>query len=142
MTIPEAVHLVLQAAAMGQGGEVFLLNMGQQVRILDLAEDLIRLSGFEPGKDIEIAFTGVRPGEKLSEDLWEEGIQYQSTAHPEIFRVETEETNIPPTLQQIIDELHHLARDGETAAVLNLLDESIPDANVRAAPPLNFTSID
>ena len=64
MTIPEAVHLVLQAAAMGKGGEAFLLNMGQQVRILDLAEDLIKLSGLEPGRDIEIVFTGIRPGEK------------------------------------------------------------------------------
>ena len=62
---------------MGQGGEVFLLNMGQQVRILDLAEDLIRLSGLEPGKDIEIVFTGIRPGEKLSEDLWGDGMEYQ-----------------------------------------------------------------
>ncbi len=95
MTIPEAVYLVLQASAMGQGGEVFLLNMGQQVRILDLAEDLIRLSGLEPGKDIEIVFTGIRPGEKLSEDLWEEGTEYQKTAHPDIFRVEAEESNIP-----------------------------------------------
>jgi FlaA1/EpsC-like NDP-sugar epimerase len=141
MTIPEAVHLVLQAAAMGQGGEVFLLNMGQQVRILDLAEDLIRLSGLEPGKDIEVVFTGIRPGEKLSEDLWEVDAQYQTTAHPEIFRVGAEEANLPAALQQGVDELHHLAKDGETTAILNLLDETIPGAAVRAAPPPDLTSI-
>ena len=73
MTIPEAVHLVLQASSMNNGGEVFVLNMGEPVRILDLAEDLIKLSGLEPQKDIEIAFTGIRPGEKLTEELWDEG---------------------------------------------------------------------
>ncbi|MDO9129730.1 MAG: nucleoside-diphosphate sugar epimerase/dehydratase, partial [Anaerolineales bacterium] len=141
MTIPEAVHLVLQAAAMGQGGEVFLLNMGQQIRILDLAEDLIRLSGLEPGKDIEIDFTGIRPGEKLSEDLWDEGMRYQPTAHPDIFRVEEEE--IPPTssLQQTVDELLRLAQDGEKASILDLLDATIPSAAVRATPPPDLTSI-
>jgi len=142
MTIPEAVHLVLQAAAMGQGGEVFLLNMGQQVRILDLAEDLIRLSGLEPGKDIEIVFTGVRPGEKLSEDLWEDDLTYQKTTHPDIFRIQAEETNLPAALDQIVDELSRLAMEGETTAVLNLLDESIPDGHVRATPPLDFTSLE
>lgn len=141
MTIPEAVHLVLQTAAMGQGGEVFLLNMGQQVRILDLAEDLIRLSGLEPGKDIEVVFTGIRPGEKLSEDLWEVNAQYQATDHPDIFRLAAEEANLPANLQQSIDELHHLAKEGETTAILNLLDETIPGAAVRATPPPNLTAI-
>jgi FlaA1/EpsC-like NDP-sugar epimerase len=141
MTIPEAVHLVLQAAAMGQGGEVFLLNMGQQVRILDLAEDLIRLSGLEPGKDIEIVFTGIRPGEKLSEDLWEDGFTYQKTAHPDIFRVMAEETNIPSTLVQVTNELNHLAIDGETTAVLSLLDDFLPESHVRANPQPDLTSV-
>jgi FlaA1/EpsC-like NDP-sugar epimerase len=141
MTIPEAVHLVLQASAIGQGGEVFLLNMGQQVRILDLAEDLIRLSGLEPGKDIDIVFTGIRPGEKLSEDLWEEGTEYQKTAHPDIFRVEAEESNIPPNLSHIVEELNHLSRESETSAILSLLDETIPDGSVRATPPQELNSL-
>lgn len=141
MTIPEAVHLVLQAAAMGEGGEIFLLNMGQQVRILDLAEDLIRLSGLEPGKEIEIIFTGIRPGEKLSEDLWENGTQYQETTHPDVFRVEAEESNILPALTRTVEELHRLARDGETSAILNVLDESIPEGSVQSTPPPDLTSL-
>ena len=141
MTIPEAVHLVLQAAAMGQGGEVFLLNMGQQVRILDLAEDLIRLSGLEPGKDIEITFTGIRPGEKLSEDLWEEGIEYQKTPHPDIFRVEAEESNIPANLAQTVEELQNLAHESEASAIISLLDETIPDGSVQATPPPQLKSL-
>jgi FlaA1/EpsC-like NDP-sugar epimerase len=141
MTIPEAVHLVLQAAAIGQGGEVFMLNMGQQVRILDLAEDLIRLSGLEPGKDIEIAFTGIRPGEKISEDLWGDGMEYGKTIHPDIFRAEAEEAVIPNDLDKIVNELHHLAQEGETSAVIHLLDETIPDGNIRATPPADLTSL-
>ncbi|MGA2505260.1 MAG: nucleoside-diphosphate sugar epimerase/dehydratase [Anaerolineales bacterium] len=141
MTIPEAVYLVLQASAMGQGGEVFLLNMGQQVRILDLAEDLIRLSGLEPGKDIEIVFTGIRPGEKLSEDLWEEGTEYQKTTHPDIFRVEAEESNIPSGLSRTIDELNHLSVENETSAIISLLDETIPEGSVRSKPTLELKSL-
>jgi FlaA1/EpsC-like NDP-sugar epimerase len=141
MTIPEAVHLVLQAAAMGQGGEVFLLNMGQQVRILDLAEDLIRLSGLEPGKDIEVTFTGIRPGEKLSEDLWEEGIEYQKTPHPDIFRVEAEESNIPANLLQTVEELQNLAHESETSAIISLLDETIPDGCVGVNPSPQLKSL-
>jgi FlaA1/EpsC-like NDP-sugar epimerase len=141
MTIPEAVHLVLQAAAMGQGGEVFMLNMGQPVRIMDLAEDLIRLSGLEPGKDIEITFTGIRPGEKLSEDLWGDGMEYGKTDHPEIFRAVAEEAVIPQDLDKIVDELQHLAQEGEAPAVIHLLDETIPDGNIRATPPADMTSL-
>jgi FlaA1/EpsC-like NDP-sugar epimerase len=141
MTIPEAVHLVLQAASMGQGGEVFMLNMGQQICILDLAEDLIRLSGLEPGKDIEIEFTGIRPGEKLSEDLWGDGMQYKKTTHPDIFRAEAEESIIPDKLENVVDELHQLARDGQRTAILNVLDETIPDGSVKAAEPADLTSL-
>jgi FlaA1/EpsC-like NDP-sugar epimerase len=141
MTIPEAVHLVLQAAAMGQGGEVFMLNMGQPVRILDLAEDLIRLSGLEPGKDIEIVFTGIRPGEKLSEDLWGDGMEYKKTTHPEIFRAEAEEAILPDDLDKLVEEFHHLARESETSAILHLLDETIPDGKIQATPPMDLTSL-
>ena len=85
MTIPEAARLVLQAGAMARGGEIFILDMGKPVKIVDLARDLIRLSGFEPDKDIKIEFTGLRPGEKLYEELLlaEEGIQ--ATRHDKIF---------------------------------------------------------
>jgi FlaA1/EpsC-like NDP-sugar epimerase len=85
MTIPEAVQLVIQAGALASGGEVFILDMGKPVKIVDLARDLIRLSGFEPDQDIQIQFSGIRPGEKLYEELLtaEEGVT--STKHDRIF---------------------------------------------------------
>ena len=85
MTIPEASQLVLQAGAMGQGGEILVLDMGEPVKILDLAKDMIRLSGLRPVDDIEIAFSGVRPGEKLFEELGTAGEQHTKTRHPKIF---------------------------------------------------------
>jgi FlaA1/EpsC-like NDP-sugar epimerase len=84
MTIPEACQLVLQAASMGRGGEIFILDMGEPVRIVDLARDLIRLSGLTPDKDIEIRYTGIRPGEKLFEELCLEEERAVKTAHPRI----------------------------------------------------------
>ncbi len=142
LTIPEAVYLVLQASSMGSGGEVFVLNMGQQVRILDLAEDLIRLSGLQPGRDIEIVFTGIRPGEKLSEELWEDGSMLRETAHPDIMRLDCKDELSGEGLGKAIDELIHLAQEGETSAVTRLLDEIIPGSAIRSTPPPEITSIE
>ena len=141
MTIPEAVYLVLQAAGMSHGGETFVLNMGQQVRILSLAEDLIRLSGLEPGKDIEIVFTGIRPGEKLREDLWEEG-EYLPTDHPEIFQTGENLSCTGEEFYRAVDELLRLARQGEVGAIITLLDKIIPGAVIRATPPQQISAID
>lgn len=141
MTIPEAVHLVLQSAAMGTGGEVFFLNMGQPVRILDLAEDLIRLSGLEPGRDVEIAFTGIRPGEKLIEELSDDSMSFSPTAHPEIVRVESDEAVDGEQLNSTVDELGRLAGQDETDALLRLLDEVVPGAEIRSTPPPDMTSL-
>ena len=86
MTIPEAVQLVLQASVMGQGGEVFVLDMGEQIKVVDLARNMIVLAGLVPDKDIQIVFTGLRPGEKLYEELFEHSVQVESTTHPKIHR--------------------------------------------------------
>ncbi len=141
MTIPEAVHLVLQAAAMGQGGEVFVLNMGKQVRILDLAEDLIRLSGLEPGKDIEIVFTGIRSGEKLQEELWDQRSDIKVTAHPQIMRMARDEPVAGPELNQAVGELLQLAREGDSTAILHLFDKLVPGATVSSTPMVELSSI-
>lgn len=142
MTIPEAVYLVLQAAGMSKSGETFVLNMGQQVRILDLAEDLIRLSGLEPGKDIEITFTGIRPGEKLSEDLWEEGDQFKPTAHPDIYQFDDPSNLRGEVLQNGIKELLTLSARGKTTEIITMVDDLIPGSAVAATPPPDITSID
>jgi FlaA1/EpsC-like NDP-sugar epimerase len=141
MTIPEAVHLVLQASTMGEGSEVFVLNMGEQVRILDLAEDLIRLSGLEPGRDVEIVFTGIRPGEKLSEELWDKWAHYEPTSHPDIVLLADEDLLGGEVLADAVDELSHMAREGDVKGIIHLLDEFIPGAAVRSAPPPDLTSI-
>ena len=141
MTIPEAVHLVLQASAMGEGGEVFVLKMGEQIRILQLAEDLIRLSGLEPGKDIEIVFTGIRQGEKLSEDLWDKWANFESTSHPDIVRLDDQDLISGTELKNVVGELDYLAREGDANAIVSLLDEVIPGAAVRSTPPPDLTTV-
>jgi FlaA1/EpsC-like NDP-sugar epimerase len=141
MTIPEAVHLVLQAGAMGQGGEVFVLRMGDQIRILNLAEDLIRLSGLDPGKDIEILFTGIRPGEKLSEELWDRWTTYEPTQHPDIVLLAEEDIISDQVLHHAVDELIHLAREGFPTEIVKRLDRIIPGAAVRSTPPPDLTSL-
>jgi FlaA1/EpsC-like NDP-sugar epimerase len=141
MTIPEASHLVLQAAAMGKGGEVFVLRMGEQVSILGLAEDLIRLSGLEPGKDIEFVFTGIRPGEKLSESLWDEGMRYQPTAHPDVVQLEDEGALEGESLLTALRELFLLAGAGEVEAIVRLLNDRVPGSAVGKAPPADLISV-
>jgi FlaA1/EpsC-like NDP-sugar epimerase len=141
MTIPEAVHLVLHACALGAGGEVFILNMGEQIKITDLAEDLIRLSGLEPGRDIEIAFTGARPGEKLSEELWDNRSDVLRTDHPEILRMMRDEPVNGATLAKFVSELIYLAREGDGGSILRLLDDLIPGATVSTTPPPDLISV-
>ncbi len=124
MTISEAVHLVLEAGGMGAGGELFVLNMGEPVRILDLAEDLIRLSGFTTD-EIPIISTGIRPGEKLEEALWEDDAMVEPTAHPDILRV-TEPLTRAGDLRVAVQALEDAAQEGDRLRAEALLCDWIP----------------
>ncbi len=124
MTISEAVHLVLQAGGLGKGGELFVLNMGQPVAIMDLAKDLIRLSGFTT-QEIPIVTTGIRPGEKLQEALWEDDAKIEPTAHPDILKVverQTPELDLPATARALED----AAKKGDRCRVEGILCDCIP----------------
>jgi FlaA1/EpsC-like NDP-sugar epimerase len=126
MTIPESVQLVLQAGAIGKGGEVFVLNMGEPVKILDLATDLIRLSGLEVGTDIEIRFTGTRPGEKLYEELFFSSENAYQTDHPKVLRAKN--GSLAPGLASVIDVLIDGAHRGWSDEALRaLLVKLVPD---------------
>ncbi|KPK44475.1 MAG: hypothetical protein AMJ65_02985 [Phycisphaerae bacterium SG8_4] len=126
MTIPEASQLVLQAATMGKGGEIFVLDMGEPVKIVDLARELITLSGFKPGEDIEMSFTGPRAGEKLFEELSLEGEDMQRTRHPKIGIWK----NIPMDRDRLragIDELAAIARAGRRSCLVDKIKELVPE---------------
>jgi len=131
MTIPEAVQLVLQAGAIGKGGEVFVLDMGEPVKILDLATDLIRLSGLEVDTDIEIRFSGSRPGEKLYEELFFDSESALPTGHPKVLRAKN--GVLPIGLSTVVDLLVDGARRGWSDDQLrNLLGRLVPDFRVPA----------
>jgi FlaA1/EpsC-like NDP-sugar epimerase len=119
MTIPEAVQLVLQAAAFGREGEVFVLDMGEPVRVFDLASDLIRLSGLEPDVDIDVLFTGARPGEKLFEELFFAGADVTPTLHRKILRARDAEASAhnPKDIEALI----HAARENRSAGTIRRL---------------------
>jgi FlaA1/EpsC-like NDP-sugar epimerase len=126
MTIPEASQLVLQAATMGKGGEIFVLDMGDPVKIVDLAKELITLSGFRPGEDIEIIFTGLRPGEKLFEELRIEGEDMQHTRHPKISIWK----NIPMDREKLrshIDELVAIAERHDLDGIARKIRQLVPE---------------
>ncbi|MCL5289988.1 MAG: polysaccharide biosynthesis protein, partial [Firmicutes bacterium] len=125
MTIPEAVQLVIQAGALARGGEVFILDMGESVKIVDLARSMIRLSGFEPDEDIEIVYTGIRPGEKLFEEILtsEEGIG--ATRHQRIFMARPDGVDAA-ALERL---LHTVGQPGWTAGegeVIAILQSVLP----------------
>jgi len=128
MTIPEASQLVLQAGAFAKGGEIFILDMGEPVRIYDLAKDLIKLSGFEPGKDVKIEITGIRPGEKLYEEVLmdEEGIV--KTSHNKIFVARPSHYNMEE-LKMKFKELKFLCEGGNIDEIKRKLQEVVPTYN-------------
>ena len=126
MTIPEACQLILQAGSMGDGGEIFILEMGTPIRIDDMARDLIRLSGFEPDVDIRIEYIGLRPGEKLFEELITEGEGIVPTSHEKIMVLSGTECNMD-LLNGGIDELARLAYEQDTDKIKENLQEIVPE---------------
>jgi FlaA1/EpsC-like NDP-sugar epimerase len=125
MTVPESVRLILKAASFGTGGEVFVLDMGEPVRIVDLAEALIRLSGFEPDVDVPIQFTGIRPGEKLREEilLAEEGTDHTKVEQIYVARLGTEPD--PGALERAVEHLHEAGLQGNPARIRALLQDLV-----------------
>jgi FlaA1/EpsC-like NDP-sugar epimerase len=141
MTIPEATQLVLQAGGMGSGSEILVLDMGDPVRIVDLAESLIRLSGFIPYDDIDIVFTGLRPGEKLFEELLVEGEGVLPTAHEKIRVHEPVHFEIAAVKAEL-DAMLAAVRSSDVSGVVDALKRLVPEFrpayHFKEAPPVPF----
>lgn len=132
MTIPEASQLVLQAGALGTGGEIFILDMGEPVKIVNLAEDMIRLSGLTPYEDIDIVFTGVRKGEKLFEELEITGENLDRTNHPKIFIGKIAKyTN--DEVEQIVSNFRSAVEESDEPRIRQLFNEVLPEAQIGEA---------
>ncbi|WP_295579687.1 nucleoside-diphosphate sugar epimerase/dehydratase [uncultured Lamprocystis sp.] len=136
MTIPEACQLIMQAAVIGAGGEIFVLDMGEPVKIRYLAEQMIRLSGREPGRDIAIKYIGLRPGEKLFEELFYASEGFADTPHPRIHVVRQDTDPSPSLLQAALDDLREalFARDDEPS--LRVLARVVPDWQPQDQAPI------
>jgi FlaA1/EpsC-like NDP-sugar epimerase len=130
MTIPEAAQLILQAGTMGKGGEIFVLDMGEPVKIAYLAEQLIRLSGRKPGEDIGIIYTGLRPGEKLYEELFHESEKLAGTTHPKILLANSRSMDFAQ-LEQTLDRLTTACEVNEARQIYGLLSELVPEHQSR-----------
>ena len=126
MTIPEASQLVMQAGAMGEGGEIFVLDMGEPVHIVDLARDLIKLSGLEPDVDIPISFTGVRPGEKLFEEIGFDAEKMDKTRHPKIFTGRLQPAPFTDVSRHV-ESLTHCLQARDRGEVLEALTAIVPE---------------
>jgi FlaA1/EpsC-like NDP-sugar epimerase len=125
MTAGEAAQLIIQAAALGKGGEIFVLDMGQPVKIVDLARDMIKLSGLKEGEDIEIKFTGLRPGEKLYEETLTQIEGTTATKYDRIFLTKLEDVN-KDKICQAVEELEKLALEGDHQGIKRKLKELVP----------------
>jgi len=125
MTIPEAVHLVLQASGEGRGGDLFVLDMGEPVKIVQLAQDLIKLSGLTE-QDVPIVYSGTRNGEKLAEALFDAGMETQPTSHPEVLRVVGADACATSDIHGLVWQLEEAARRGDHATIEMLLAQTIP----------------
>src|SRR6266699_2009573 len=135
LTIPESVQLVLQAGALGRGGEVFLLDMGEPIRIVDIATDLIRLSGLTVGTDVQIKFTGVRPGEKLYEEMFFSAENVLTTDHPKVLRARN--GILPEGVMRRIEAMVAAAEaEHPDDELKQLLLGLVPDFRPHPAPPI------
>jgi FlaA1/EpsC-like NDP-sugar epimerase len=133
MTIPESVHLILQAGGIGQGGELFVLDMGEPVRLRDMAADMIRLSGFEES-EVPIVFTGLRPGEKLDELLWESGATVEPTARADVRRVVEPTVVSDLVLDDLVSKLAVAAVADDHDKIVRLFHECLPSASLTSKP--------
>jgi len=127
MLIPEAVQLVLTAASIGRGGEIFVLDMGEQIKILDLAENLIRLSGYVPYEDIKIEFTGLRPGEKLYEELFDESEKMILTPHEKLSVAVPCEGPTNEALSEHINTLYRIVTDNSVEELIAEIQKIVPN---------------
>ncbi len=132
MTIPEAVQLVIQSSAMGKGEEIFILDMGEPVRIVDLANDLITLSGLNPGVDVQVVFSGIRPGEKLYEELYLDAEATDKTQHPKIFVAKHGALDTRRTLS-LVEELRRATDRCDDVAVRRLIPQLVPEYQAKAS---------
>jgi FlaA1/EpsC-like NDP-sugar epimerase len=137
MTIPEAARLVIQAGTIGKAGEILVLDMGEPVRIVDLAEDMIRLSGLAVGEDIEVQFIGLRPGEKLFEELHLPGEKRLATRHPKIMVADRKRRD-PEALLAAVERLQQLAEDEDYDGIVNQLKQIVPQFH--SGPPQQGTA--